>query len=120
MSASINKFIVAAFTLPLLASTAIYFTNGANVVYSARDLKLGEGNLKRAYITPLSTPSVVGTNIIMSDRLPFTNIVDGVFTVTNMAGEVKYLVELVGPFKSTFITNLIPDTNITINAKDYL
>lgn len=98
---------------------AVYSTQGANVVYNVRDFTTST-NLRRAQITPLSTPAVVGTNIIQSDRLTFTNITDGNFTVTNMVGPVTYRVELIGPFTTTTFTNLIPDTNITINAKDYI
>lgn len=105
--------------LGLLLMAGCYSVQGADVVYNIRDFTTST-NLRKAQITPLSTPAVIGTNIIQSDRLPFTNITDGSFTVTNMVGPVTYRVELIGPFTTTTFTNLIPDTNITINAKDYI
>jgi hypothetical protein len=107
------------FLIGMLLAAACYTTRGANVVYNVRDFTTST-NLRRAQITPLSTPAVIGTNIIQSDRLTFTNITDGSFTVTNMVGELTYRVELFGPFTTTTFTNLIPDTTDTIYAKDYV
>lgn len=88
---------------------------GAHVEFNLSDFTTSTITGKVVRLTPLSTPRVNGAYVVSSDRISTNSGLTGSVTISNVVYG-NYTVELLGPYKITEFTILVPDTNISLNV----
>ena len=112
-------------TYPLTWLILLFVTlaaNGADVYFNLQDFTQGPVANRPVLLNLVSAPVTNSTGVITQDRRAYTNNATGEFTATNLYGLATYEVRMRGNTISpdTLFMILVPDTNITVNAKDIL